>query len=282
MDCQTSRQLLLDLGIDDAQRRNLQSALQHLEGCEGCRAAVHAFDDIAGTLKSDASGAIPPSGWQVFEQSLATTIGPRPRRHSWPWALGIAASLLLAVGTYQLGRMAPSVPQGPAIAQAGSPEVTPADVAKDVGAFKEVSKVFDGRASWVLVSNEASDVGVSGQPLATSGQVRLLRLTMSQGNRVVSNADLLIIPGQTADLKIPVSGGKSLHYLISTTADGPAHVSIRFEVVAPSDHQPLATLATTLKVEPGAEFNAGQIATASGDYRLNVGYAQSELASAIP
>jgi hypothetical protein len=163
----------------------------------------------------------------------------------------------------------------PAIA--GATRFVPAQLNHEVSAFDQVSKVFDGRASWMLVSDEASDVGVAPQVVSAAHQVLLLRLTLTLGGRIASEADLLVVPGQSANLTVPLAGENSLHYRIGTSADEPTHLSVVLEVNTPQGGQPLAGLSTNLRVEPGQNVTAGQLSTSDGEYELRIGFARAAL-----
>jgi len=70
----------------------------------------------------------------------------------------------------------------------------------------------------MLVSDEASDCGFGATRRGRgAAKVLLLRLRVTRGSAVLSNADLLVIPGQSANLTVPLKGGHSLHYRIGTS-----------------------------------------------------------------
>jgi endonuclease/exonuclease/phosphatase family metal-dependent hydrolase len=107
--------------------------------------------------------------------------------------------------------------------------------------------------------------------------VLLLRLTLMHGRTIASDADLLVIPGQTANLKLPLKGGQTLHYRIGTSTDEPTRLSLWLEVQTPLGGQPIAALSTHLQLEPGQGVTAGQLATSAGDYELKIAFAREDL-----
>jgi hypothetical protein len=54
------------------------------------------------------------------------------------------------------------------------------------------------------------------------------------------------------------------------------------DINTPRGGQPLAALATTLRVEPGQRLTAGQLSTSAGEYQLNVGFARAALPEGRP
>jgi hypothetical protein len=155
---------------------------------------------------------------------------------------------------------------------------TPQRVNHEADAFVQVSQVFDGRASWMLMSNAASDVGVSTEAVsARAKDVLLLRLTLTRSGAVASDADLLVVPGQTANLSVPLQADQTLHYRIGTSTDEPTRLSIWLEVRTPTGDAPLAALATNLRMQPGEHTTAGLLSTTAGQYELRIAFSRAEL-----
>jgi len=282
MSCESSQQFALDAGWNAAAQSQAAEALEHIKSCAECRERLCQYDQIRAALAVEISDVAPPAGWENFERRLATT----PLRLRWNWPVrtiaSVAASMLIAVTAFHLGRSLTS-PTGAALSRnvspaiAGATRFVPAQLNHEVSAFDQVSKVFDGRASWMLVSDEASDVGVAPQVVSAAHQVLLLRLTLTLGGRIASEADLLVVPGQSANLTVPLAGENSLHYRIGTSADEPTHLSVVLEVNTPQGGQPLAGLSTNLRVEPGQNVTAGQLSTSDGEYELRIGFARAAL-----
>src|SRR6185437_9781956 len=109
----------------------------------------------------------------------------------------------------------------------------PRDISRDLREFREVSeRAFDGQISWMLVSQNDSDIGVASGPLPPDQKILLLRLALSHGDETISNSDLIVLAGQKADVTLPLSAGQSLHYHISTSAENPTHLTLGLELKA--------------------------------------------------
>jgi anti-sigma-K factor RskA len=77
-----------------------QAFESHLAGCEGCRAEVRSFSEVAGLLAHGAPAAQPPAGLRgrvLAEAGRVRPISAGRRRASPAW-LAAAAGLVLAVG----------------------------------------------------------------------------------------------------------------------------------------------------------------------------------------
>lgn len=381
MDCERVRQLLLDLGLTDADRRRVADALAHADACADCRRAFGDFDRVVAALRhgrgADESAttgmaaqdeaaasvpaeAAPAGGWESFEQRLAGAVGRPSMRLAYadpgptgagrrlPAAFGrwlpagaaVAASLLVAFGGFRLGRQAGNtvvIVQPPPQTGVVQPTVTsptatavtmalaPADVAQKVRTFREVNQAFDGRTGWLLLSGDQSDVGLidapastsqdtspvtqpaegTGGPPETAGDPRpasrpagpqggglgrkvvLVRLHLLRGADVVSDVDLVIVPGTTASVTVPTTDGTRLRYYVGTSADDPTRLAVRVEVPEqgspaggvrePGGDAAVAVLGTSLQVEPYHDVAAGRLVTPAGAYDLKIAAASSPL-----
>ncbi len=285
MTCESIRETLLELGWGAADRERAARALKHLETCAQCREAIGDFDVFRDAFDSPGDQATPQGGWDAFEDRLearALATG-----HSWRWPMAIAASVLIVAGAFEFGRLqggrsAPA--SGLAMTGATSrpresdASFTPGDITHEVSAFHEVSQVLEGRAGWILVSDRASDVGVADRAV-DADKVLLLRFSLLAGGEKVSEADLVAIPGQTANLTVPLENGTSLHYRVGTSIDEPTHLSLWAEIRKPTGSEPLAALSTDLRLQSGEKRTAGELSTVSGKYVLNVGFARARLSS---
>jgi len=286
MSCDFIRQLLLDFGWDAEARQRASQVLAHLETCSTCRQASEDFDRLRRTLDDSADDSEPHGGWESFENRLSTAVNrSQPARLRW---LAVAAAVVLASGAFELGRrlekpnVAPIALTRSAPQSAPNSHFEPHEISQAVSAFDQVSKVFDGRASWMLVSHESSDVGVVTQPVDSSRKVLLLRLTVTHGGQLASDADLLVIPGQTANLTVPMQGGQSLKYRIGTSADEPTRLTVWLEVSTPHGGEALGALSTNLDMDPGQKVTAGQLATTAGEYELKIAFARAALPEGKP
>jgi hypothetical protein len=285
MSCDSFRELLLDFDWDESTRRRAAELLKHMETCRACQDAARDLDRLRAILRTDSGDIKPDGGWAGLEQRL--TASAHPKRPVWRFQItAIAASLLIATVSFQFGRLAnrsmsSTLAVGNASMSVRQPDAPthfrPQEIVHDVSAFGQISKVFDGRASWMLVSDEASDVGLLPHDVAEARKVLLLRLRVTRGSAVLSNADLLVIPGQSANLTVPLKGGHSLHYRIGTSTDEPTRLSVSLELATPNGNEPLAALSTNLQVEPGQTITAGQLATSAGEYQLKISFAREDL-----
>jgi len=202
---------------------------------------------------------------------------------------GMAAALLLAVGLgWSLRPLGwpGSASSKPPVTTPGSAGATaalafaPQEIRQNVSAFRQVADVFDQRASWVLVADRTSDVGLGRDPAEPEDRLLLLRLTMCKGEQVVSRSDLVIVPGEGADLTVPLENGRKLRYQIGTTLDQPTRLSLWAELQGEQGAgRTLAALATDLPVQPGQVLGAGEMVTTTGHYALQVAFAQASRAA---
>ncbi len=299
MSCDEVRQVLLDDAANDGDGggRSRPDVAAHLQQCTACRAAEDDYARIRDLLQPTAHerAAEPLGGWDAFEARLPTTSRPNPARGEGRRigtrlgiGMGLAASLLLGIAGFEVGRWYATPPAQLASGNDSTVEsqtrstlppharFAAADVTRHMRAFEEVSQVFDGRASWVMLSDDATDMGLAPQPL--DGQrphLLLLRLTMLRENQIVSETDLAIVAGQSANLTVPIPHGRTLRYQIDTTRDQPTRLNLWVEVQTPAGGQALAALATEMRAEPGRKVSAGRLTTAGGVFELQVDFAQA-------
>lgn len=276
--CDMARTTLFDSEVDAEQRKRLTEALAHLDGCEACQAAVRDYDRIRDTLASFRSDAEPEGGWSAFENRLLQVrLQPKPwRAQNW---YALAASVLIGALGFDVGRLWTRAP-GPR-AQMGQAVAT-GDFSAPLAAFKTVSKVLDGRANWVMLTNGGSGVDVSPEPVDPPGKVLCLRLSMSRQGIDVSDTDLMILPGRHADLTVPIAQEQSLHYAVETSKEEPTRLRLRLEIRTPRGNEVLAALATNVQMKPGDRLSAGQLATTAGEYELKISFAEARLGAERP
>ena len=154
---------------------------------------------------------------------------------------------------------------------------TPEQVAEHVRVFDQVCSVFDRRASWVLVGDQTSDMGLGRNPVTARTGLLVARLTLAEGSSVVSSADLVIVPGESAYLTLPTQRGLRVCYRVATSEKTPTHMQVAVDIGrAGRAQEAWATLAADLRLEPGHMLRVGEVATPSGYYVLNVGLYPTE------
>jgi hypothetical protein len=261
---------------------------------------------VAGAVATpivDDQEAAPAGGWDAFEKRLngAITKAARDSRNDssrrggggsmriW-WGGALAASILLACGAFFVGRhAAPSSGTSPQVAEtpANRPALAASDVTRQVRAFREINQVFDGRARWVVLSEGDSDVGLIhssenpasrpgvAEPAGGSRKLLLVRLSLKQGTSVVSDVDVVVVPGTTAIVNLPTSAGQTLRYRLDTSAADPMQMTVRMEVPQDANTGAAAVLGTTLRLQPFQDAIAGQVMTPHGAFELNVAAASA-------
>jgi hypothetical protein len=115
-------------------------------------------------------------------------------------------------------------------------------------------------------------MGVSDAAIDSDEKLLLLRLTMLRAGKIISNADLIIVAGQSARLTVPLGEGVNVEYAIGTSADEPSRLSIWAQLMTPQGRQSLAALATSLQVKSGEKYNAGTMVTSAGGYDLKIAF----------
>ncbi len=294
MMCEETRQALLELS--GAQRRRAAEAFDHLRQCEACRAAMREYDRLHEALEP-AEDAEPVGGWSAFEDRLLD--GGASVRGMWfSQTLKLAAAFLLGIMVIEVGRSVfwsragnvvavnsatpatttmPKPTTMPTPTPVATPPFTTQEVAQHAQAFDQVSQVFDRRTSWVLLANNTSDVGLVDQPIVEQRKLLLLRLSMTRNKESVSSSDLVIVPGQSASLTVPLEHGQSLHYEIGTTTGEPTKLSLWAELQSSRGGQAIGALATELQLEPNQKTRAGELVTSSGEYQLKIGFSQTSI-----
>jgi hypothetical protein len=304
--CVATRRRLIDLGADGAARDELSLTLAHLAACEPCRQAMRDVDRVRLALTSYGTSsreAEPVGGWEAFDARLiaaqeAAARACPPTRSSLPhrWlrtCAAVAAAVLIAIGTFFWGRAAAGGKRPAGEAQTvSSAKIVPlskAEIASQLGAFGEVDQVFEGRTRWLLLTSGGADVGLeesaasaaSPAPRNGSEKIVILRLNVCRGDEVVSTADVAIVAGKTAELRVLTKDGGVLRYRVITSDLDPSKLAFRAELrsgaTAAGTSEPQAVLATDLRLRPDAGASAGQLIAPTGSYDVRVTYAPASL-----
>ncbi|HWE03634.1 MAG TPA: hypothetical protein VG326_14610 [Tepidisphaeraceae bacterium] len=292
MSCEVYRQFALDQNWDQDTRRRAAQTLQHLESCPECQRAVQDYDRLRQTLGSFAAQADPPAGWDRFtppsrspsHQSDRAALEPPISRFPSRWRVawtGIAAALFLAASVaFEMGqasaRPTSNIRAGASVLDhAFSPRDLPQR--EELSDFGQIRNSSNGLAGWMIAEKSTSEMGLSDGAHPPGRQALILRLALTNGPELTSSADLLIVPGQTANFKIPGHYGPDLRYRITTSAIDPSQFSLALDLTAPAVAEPLAALATSLRMQSGERLTAGRLVTAYGEYELNVSFAYARL-----
>lgn len=266
-----------------AERQRVVEAVEHLKGCPACQAALDDYAGLAKLLAPPQAVEAPADGWPAFQNRLhASASAARSAGKvliGWGPAFAIAASIALLatsiIGTSYLNERARTSPTAAQITSASLAQFSPAQIPQQVETFAKVSEAFDNRASWMLISDHTSDVGVA-QTAVPERSLVLLRLTLLHAGTIVSHADLVLIPGQQADLSLPSSDGKMLHYRVSASQAAPLSLGLWLGIEnAHAASETIAALSTQLPLASGQVVSAGQLATVSGTYELKVGFVRA-------
>jgi hypothetical protein len=218
----------------------------------------------------------PADGWVAYEARLLGAVRRRPR-WSWRQAGAIAATLILGVllGWKVLPRpAAPGLP--PIVSPTAGLAFSPAEIKSRVSTFWQIADVFEHRTSWVVVTKGASDLGLAADPKAAAGDLMLLRLALLRGDAVLSQADVVIVPGQAAELTLPLGDGENVRYLLATSEEDPARLSLYAELRGGRHpDQALGAVGSDLRIRPGEVCAAGQVLTTQGEYAVAVASARA-------
>jgi hypothetical protein len=297
--CHDMQRKFLDHDWDQAALRDAAAIAAHLEQCGECRTAIAEFEQLRGLLRVPSRAPEPPAAAALRPEFLRQVRRLKAAERVARWAMmALGLGLGIFCSTLHFYLLHPSllaaaprpVAAGPAPSSAtglaDSPRVAPwtgADIRREVQLFENVSETFDGCTSWVAVGDRGSDLGLMPAPAGKPGKLLLLRLAMSQGQAEKSRTDLVIVPGQGADLDVPFGAGQVLHYNIAAPGSKDRRLSLWAEVRSrPDNGETLAALATSLKPVSGQVFSAGRLVTAAGSYNLDVSFDENDRAQTKP
>lgn len=214
----------------------------------------------------------PVEGWEGFEQRLleqSRSGAPQRRismRRAAGWTLAAAAVVAAAVTTWSLRQ--PSTPLSAPPPNA----LLPAETDQQVEAFRRVTQLFDGRATWVAFSKGEAEMGLAAEPVAETHGLLLLRLTLTHRGEVAAQTDLAVVPGQTARLSLPLPDGATIQYVAAVSDQSPQRLALWVELnQANGLSETLGALATNLTLRDDGVLSAGEMVTSNGAYRLTVG-----------
>ena len=272
------RRLILDRDWTEADLQEAAKLLEHVQSSPDALAALRDYDLLRAALRpSEAdAGVQPPCGWDA----LKPTGTARP---SWVrrWSLPAAAACLAVVAVVWIvhdGReeAPPNVRQ---VVNTVPSRIAPPDEEQDQARlFQQVSSVFDGQASWLALTDEDSQLGLTAEPVMDATHLLLLRLTVTRSGDVVSQVDVAILPGQSAELDVPFNNGQRLIYNIDTSADTTSTLSVWAQLDDGSgDCRTLAALMTQLRAVADSGRVEGQLSSRRGTYEFKVDFSQEAI-----
>jgi hypothetical protein len=287
MPCDSTREVFLYYDGLLADRQRIIDAVDHVKNCPACQSALNEYAELQ-QITAPPGDAAPTFGWAAFQTRLNAGGGQsRPGFLIARWAAISVAASIAFLGFVIIGisysnkwatrASAPATPGSISLAA-----FSPSQVPQQVEAFTKVSEAFDNKASWMLISGHASDVGIT-QSTVEERTLVLLRLTLLHGGATVSNADLILIPGQQADLTLPLDEKSVLRYSISASTGVPTNLTLWLGIgPAGATSETIAAMSTEMPLAPGQVISAGQLTTKSGQYELKVGFTRAAIGSKTP
>lgn len=282
MRCETARQRLVDLDLMAEDRKLLTQALIHERECEDCQTTMRDFDYMRESMAVDTDTAEPSKGWDAFEAGLMSSMRSHTRR--WPlMPVSLAASVLIAClgwGMYVFRNTGqPDIPayvDNPIANSETASAISSQEIEERLQVFREVAEMFDQRVGWVLLSGTTSDLGLTNEAPELSQGVIVVRLSVLRDESLVSSADVIIVPGKEAHLTVPVNHGKRLCYVLGMTREQPNRLRLSASIEEPALSGAPAQMSTSLDLIPRQIVSAGEIATTSGRYEVNVSMTEAK------
>jgi hypothetical protein len=303
MSCDENQQRILDQDWDESSLREAAELFAHIRECETCRQALQGHSALRGLLLQDGL-ATPIGGWQRFEDDLLQQVATMTQASSTPRPVSstnfslamVAASLLLAMVGWAFYFHADGHPESSVVQNTGTQSqarlawsgeafrLTAKEIKNGMALFRKVSEVADGQVGWVAVASNTAELGVSTEPLPPQEKVFLLRLVLSRGDdKAPVDTNLVMVPGQTAVMTLPLEGGKHIRYRIKANENRGHEVSLVAKVQdAAHPQQAAAILATHLSPANGEVIRAGTLQTSDGCYELAMAFADHQLQGVQP
>ena len=225
----------------------------------------------------------------AFEERLGSSLphsASKRRTIRFLWPVGaVAAGFLLTVGGFFWGSLreratARLAIEGSTIVRLS---ISRSDIAQQMRVFAEVNQVFEGRTRWLLLTGGAADVSLddaaarpimAGDPKGKE-RIVLLSLNLLRYGQLESTADLIIVAGKTAKIRLPMKNGTSLRYSVATSGLNPSQLGLRVELRSGGGAEAQASLATDLQLQPDRGTSAGQLIVPGGRYDVKVLYASA-------
>lgn len=149
-----------------------------------------------------------------------------------------------------------------------------------LAAFEQVSDFLNQRAAWLAVSSDIQDIGVSDRTLSPEFLTQI-RVTAMQDDQTVSTTDILLVPGEPAQLVAPLHHGRQVVY---TLMIDPERRDLSFSVRVENARNPSqsASIGTVVPLGKQSIIPAGQVQLGESSYRLLLGYTIIDPSSLYP
>lgn len=285
MSCEHIQRIILDCDWNRAALDQAATVLAHLDTCPACREALGEYDALRSMLRLPES--IPEPDEDELRRPLggaSATRSSRRRIHALAVALAVVG---LAAGGWvlyfqsrhlALNDAAPPTRRAPDEPMPTFPRLTGVDVSRRTELFRAVSETFGGRTGWVAVTDDAADLGLMPESMASNGKVFLLRIVLFDQSRQIASTDLIIRPGQAARLEVGLPSGRLLHYQVATTNTLEPCVSVWAEIRQTGvAGQTLAALAASIRPVSGKAIDVGRMVSTLGTYNLELSFQQEDL-----
>ncbi len=286
MSCEQIQRIILDYDWDRAALDRAATVLAHLDACPACREALNEYDALRCMLRLPES--IPEPDEDELRRPLDGVSARRAsRRQIHALAVALAVAVLAAAGGWvlyfqsrhlALNHAAPPTRRAPDAPTPTFPCLTGTEVNRRTELFRTVSETFGGRTGWVAVTDDAADLGLMPESMASNGKVFLLRIVLFDESKPIASTDLVIRPGQAARLEVGLPSGRFLHYQVATTDAPEPCVSVWAEVrQAGVAGQTLAALAASIRPVSGKAIDVGRMVSTLGIYNLELSFQQEDL-----
>ncbi|MHB1156073.1 MAG: hypothetical protein ACYC26_04460 [Phycisphaerales bacterium] len=245
------------------------------------------YDALRAVMRPNPSttAETPDDGWAAMTRRMmrpleSTSPMRMPNHHRLQRIVAWAAIALVAAGGWMMFMLKNGGPLPVALDMGGKLALSEHDVAQTLAVFSRVTDTLDGKASWLVVSKNNADVGLSADEPGASRHLLLLRLSLLEDGRTVSQADVVIVAGQSATVTLPMDDGRQVRYEIGTTrtkTSGATRLSLWAQLQQRDavDGEALAALATQLQPRAGQVLSAGEMVIHNDRYELRVSFGES-------
>ena len=276
---EAARRLILDKDWTEADLQEAAKLLEHVQSSPDALTALRDYDRLRVALRpSEADAEVqPPHEWNAMTFSGTTRLSWA--RRWWIPAAAACLAVAAAVWSMQDGREEAPANVRHVVNAGPSRIVLPSNDEQDQARlFQQVSSVFDGKASWLALTDEDPQLGLTAEPLLDATHLLMLRLTVTRSETIVSQVNMAILPGQSAELDVPFHNGQRLIYNINTSDEMTSTLSIWAQLDDGSgDCRTLAALMTQLRAVADSGHIQGQLSSRRGGYEFKVDFSQEAI-----